>query len=330
MSAPRVLVTTVPFGDIDRTPLDLLDAAGIGYVINPLGRKLRPDEVVGLLRDFEVVIAGTEPITDTVLAAAPRLGLIARVGVGLDSVDLLSAERRGVAVAYTPEAPAPAVAELTVGLIIACLRDVLGADRRIRGGEWNRTMGRRIADVTVGLVGMGRIGKRVAHLLRAFGGRVIACDVAFDSAFGDSYGVEPVTLEALLRGADVISVHVPLSPSTHDLIGEREFELMRPSAVLVNTARGGIVNENALATALQHGRLAAAAIDVFVDEPYSGRLRDCERCILTAHMGSMSRDCRTRMEIEATQDAIRFLRGEPVLQLVPPEEYAERRRALGR
>lgn len=319
----RVLITTVPFG-VERTPLDMLEADRIEYVINPIGRRLREEELVELARDFGVIIAGTEPITAKVMDAAPHLRLISRVGIGLDSVDLAAARSRGIAVSYTPEAPSPAVAELAVGLMLSLLRGIPATDRVMRNGVWRRTMGRRLSTMTVGVIGVGRIGKRVIkHLAGGFPGvRILANDLERDEGFGARYGVEWAEKDDIYQLADVVTLHLPLSAHTQRLIGARELALMKPTAIVVNTSRGNMVDEAALAAALREGKIAGAAIDVFNHEPYSGELSTLERCVLTCHMGSMSEDCRAKMELEATAEALRFLRGEPLKSAVPDAEYA--------
>ena len=320
----RILVTTVPFGQVDDAPLRALRAAGVHFAVNPLGRKLKPDEAAELIRDFDVVIAGTEPITEDVLANAPRLRFISRVGVGLDSVDLLAARRRNVLVSYTPEAPAPAVAELTIGLMLNLLRNITPADRQLRNGTWERLFGRRLSQRTVGIIGMGRIGSRVIRMLRCFDARVLVHDIALDTRLALDLGAQPASFEQILSDCDVVSVHVPLMRTTRNMIDRAEFDRMQRDAVLVNTARGGVVNEEALLLALRAGRIAGAAVDVFEEEPYAGPLVSETRCLLTPHMGSMSVDCRARMELEATQEAIRFVLNQPLTQMVPESEYALR------
>lgn len=317
----RVIVTTVPFGAVDRTPIDLLAGAGIDLAVNPLSRRLKVDEVSGVIGDFPVVIAGTEPITDDVMASCPNLKAICRVGIGLDSVDLLAARRRGILISYTPDGPSAAVAELAVGLIIDLLRGVNAADRGIRAGQWTRHTGARVAESIVGIVGVGRIGRRVIrHLQGGFPGvRILANDLTPDRSLE---GVEWVDKGALLAQADVVSLHVPLTAETLDFISAHEFSAMKPSAVLVNTARGAVVNEADLVEALTNRTIRAAAIDVFREEPYHGPLCALPNVLLTCHIGSMTVDCRGRMEIEATRDAIRFLHGEPFVSPVPPEEFA--------
>jgi len=320
-SRRRVLITTVPFGEPDRTPLDLLEAAGIEYVINPLGRKLKESEVAEMAAEFGVLIAGTETISARVMQQAPHLQLIARVGIGLDGIDLQEARRRGIEVAYTPEPPGIAVAELTVGLILALLRHVGRADRSLRNGVWHRLMGRRLARCTVGVIGVGRVGKRVIRHLQGFAPRILANDLRPDLAFSDEHPVTWTDKDTIYREADIITFHLPLTAATRHLVTARQIEQMQPHAVLINTARGSIIHEADLAEALRMQRLAGAAVDVFEQEPYSGELTSLDTCLLTCHMGSMSFDCRARMEIEATEDAIRFLAGAPLLQPVPTEEY---------
>lgn len=326
----RILITTVPFGNKNDLPIRQLEANGIQYVINPLGRKLKEDELTELVGDVEVLIAGTEPITEKVMANAPRLKLISRVGIGLDSVDLMAAERRGIKVSYTPDAPAPAVAELTIGLMFSLMRSIHVANAQMHRGEWHRYFGRRIGDLTVGIVGAGRIGARVLRHLAVLGaGRLLVNDINPAACKGDGIAAaEPAELDVIYREADIVSLHVPLTAHTKNMVRREDLLRMKPDAMIVNTARGGIINEDDLADVLGAGHLSGAAVDVFCEEPYQGRLASIERCLLTSHMGSMSIDCRTRMEIEATQEAIRYLTGEPLQGLVPEAEYQVQREGL--
>jgi D-3-phosphoglycerate dehydrogenase len=319
----RVLITTVPFGQADRSPVDLLESDQIEYVINPIGRRLNEAELIELIPDFGILIAGTEPITARVINAAPNLALIARVGIGLDNVHLPTARARGIQVTYTPDAPSPAVAELTIGQMLSLLRGLSIADRNMRNGVWHRFMGRRLSQITVGLIGMGRVGRLVAkHLSGGFPGiRILANDISIDEEFGKAYKIQWTEKEHIYREADIISLHLPLTPITRRLITMREIEMMKKDALLVNTSRGNMINEQDLAEALRAGRIAGASIDVFEREPYTGELSTLENCLLTAHMGSMSLDCRSRMEIEATKEALRFLRNEPLKGVVPQTEY---------
>jgi len=329
-SLANVLVSTVPFASQDRLPLDLLDSVDAHVTINPLGRRLQEKELTELIATTEILIAGTEPITHKVIEAAPNLRLIARVGIGLDNVDLLGARDRGSQVTYAPEAPAPAVVELTVGLMISLLRHTHTANTLLHDRQWHRFMGRRIGESTIGVIGVGRIGSRVIQLLSSFGvRRLIANEVEprVDSTQG--IDVEWVSQDEVFREADIVTIHVPLTSDTRNMVGRAQLHIMKADAVLINTSRGGVVDEEALLRALQDERLGGAAVDVFTHEPYEGPLTQEARCMLTSHMGSMSIDCRSRMEAEATREAIRFLTGEPTLCPVPSQEYLIQSQAEG-
>lgn len=326
---PKVLITTVPFGEKNRLPLEQLGSAGINYLINPIGRKLKEDELAEMVTDFDVLIAGTEPITDKVMGKAKSLKLISRVGTGLDSVDLLAAEQRGIRVSYTPDAPAPAVAELTIGLMLSLLRSVHVANAQMHRGEWQRHFGRRISEVTVGVIGAGRIGGRVLRGLSGFGmPRVLVNDTQPYPHLFPELELEWVEKETIFREADVVTLHLPLTTQTKNMVRREQLLQMKKDAIIINTARGGIINEQDLEAVMKAGYLSGAAIDVFNLEPYLGGLASVERCLLTSHMGSMSVDCRTRMEIEATEEAVRFLTGKKQQCAVPPEEYEVRRQGL--
>ena len=319
---PKALITTVPFALNNHLPIEMLKAGGVDYHINPLGRKLTEIELSEMISDFDVLIAGTEPITDKVINKANLLKHISRVGIGLDNVDLLAAKRHGILVSYTPDAPAPAVAELTIGLIINLLRFIHISNEQIHRGEWHRHMGRRIPEVTIGIIGVGRIGQRVSRRLSIFGTpRILVNDINPDTSLVPELKLEWVGKDEIYRNADVISLHLPLTSETRNMICREQLLLMKSNAVVVNTSRGGIINEQDLFEVLNSGHLNGAAIDVFKEEPYKGNLARIERCLLTSHMGSMSEDCRAKMEIQATEETLRFLQGLPLENEVPQEEY---------
>lgn len=325
----RALITTVPFGANDKLPLELLDNANIDYVINPMRKKLTEDDLISIVKDFDVIIAGTENITAKVLDAAPKLRMISRVGIGLDSVDLLAAKERNIVVSYTPDAPAPAVAELTIGLMLSLLRSIHVSNSNIHSGEWKRIFGRRIAEVCIGVIGVGRIGTRVLNRTKGFGTpKILVNDLMPNHELDRQFKLEWATKERIYREADVISLHLPLTNKTKNMIGKKQLASMKEDAIIINTSRGGIINEADLYEVLKRGHLSGAALDVFELEPYVGSLQKIERCLLTAHMGSMSIDCRKRMEIEATEEAIRYLKGIPLQAQVPDEEYIVQQQGL--
>ena len=318
----KVLITTVPFGENNPLPLDLMESAGIEYLINPHNKKLTENQLSELIGDFEVLIAGTEQITDKVMSQAPKLKLISRVGIGLDSVDLNAAKKRGIKISYTPDAPAPAVAELTLSMILTLLRSVHVSNLQMHHGNWERIFGRRLTDVTVGIIGVGRIG---THLLRCMSGfgkiNILANDIMPNNKLNRDFNLEWVTKDQIYKESDIISLHLPLTSLTRNMICREQLLQMKKGAFIINTSRGGIINEDDLHKAMEEGHLGGAAIDVFENEPYTGKLIEIDRCLLTAHMGSMSIDCRSQMEIEATEEAVRFLAGKPLESEVPQSEY---------
>jgi D-3-phosphoglycerate dehydrogenase / 2-oxoglutarate reductase len=321
----KVLITTIPFGQADRRPLDYMESQGIDYVINPLGRKIRPEELLPMLDGVEALVAGTEPITDQILSEAKTLKMISRVGIGLDSVDLLATRKRSVKVSYTPEGPAPAVAELTIALSCSLLRGIHISNNQIRNGIWGKYIGRSLSGSTFGIIGINRIGVRVLDLLQGLGvKKILINDIQKNPSLEISGNVEWVSKERLFEEADVISLHVPLTELTENMIAREQLLLMKPDAMIVNTSRGGIINEDDLYDVMKDGHLAGAALDVFEKEPYEGKLREIERCLLTAHIGSMTRECRSMMEWEAVEDVVRFLKGEVLLRPVPEREYEAR------
>ena len=326
---PKVLITTVPFADKNRLPLDLLEDAGIEYLINPLNKKLTEDELLEMVNDFDLIIAGTEPITKKVMDSATNLKMISRVGIGLDSVDLLEAEKRGIIVSYTPDAPAPAVAELTIGLMLSLLRSVQLSNMEMHSGKWHRFFGRRLSEVTIGIIGVGRIGTGVLRHLKGFGSpKILLNDTMPNHNLNKEFNIKWTDKETIYQQADIITIHTPLTSQTKNMVKKEQLLCMKEDAIVINTARGGIINEQDLYDVMQENHLSGAAIDVFDFEPYDGKLSEIKRCILTAHMGSMSVDCRSRMEIEATEEIVRFLNRQTLESVGPEEEYTVQREGL--
>ncbi len=293
----QVLITTSTFNLDNFKQLELLNKAQIEVNLNPFATRLTEDQAIDLLGTNTIgLIAGLEPLTEKVLTSAKSLKVIARVGTGLDSVDLVAAKKLGITVLNTPDAPTQAVAELTLGHILGLLRNISVADRQIRNGVWRGLMGSLLQTKTVGIIGFGRIGKRVAGLLSAFGAKVIISDELATSTEYLNVG-----LNELCAKSDVITLHLPYNDSTHHIINEKQLNLMKKGSYFVNISRGGLVDEDALLTALKSGRIAGAALDCFEHEPYDGELRNFDNVQITAHMGSYARETRDLMEREASQ-----------------------------
>jgi D-3-phosphoglycerate dehydrogenase len=238
-------------------------------------------------------------------------------------VDISACRQRGIAVTYTPEAPSQAVAELTVGQIINLARGLLRTDRSVREGAWNRYMGQLLSDLTIGVIGVGRIGKRVIRLLQPFAPRILACDLEPDRGFADECRFEWASAQEVFAGSDVVTVHIPLNRGNRHFVNRDRIASMRTGSCLVNTSRGPVVDTEALTDAVLQNHLGGAALDVFESEPYEGPLIRCDNVILSAHIGGSTRTSRYNMELGAAEDCIRALRGEPPLNPAPDPEELE-------
>ena len=303
----KVLITSKTFGKLDQTSIEILEEAGYVPLFNPYDRKLVFDEFTELIEDAVGLIAGTEKITEELLQKAKALKVISRYGIGLDNIDLEAAKKRGIIVCNTPDAPTQAVAELTLALILNLCRRICEVDKNLRLWKWNPMFGRLLFGKTLGIIGLGRIGKTLVKLVQPFGLRIIAHDIYPDNEFVSSYGIELVSLEKVLSESDIISLHVPLTEETYHLIGKEELLFMKTDAVIINTARGNLIDEEALIETLKKGVIAGAALDVFEDEPYYGKLKDLANVILTPHIGTYAKETRIRMEMEAVENLINTL-----------------------
>jgi len=304
---PRVFIATSTFGKAGSEPLNRLKERGVAFTTNPLGRTLTADEAARFLADVDGVIAGTEPLTRSVLAQARRLRVISRCGTGLDNVDLEAAAEFGITVAATTRAHVAAVAELTLGAMIALLRRIPQNHLAVKSGRWEKHLGKLLHGRTVGIIGLGKVGKAVVRALGPFNTGLLAYDPYPDTEFARAHGVEFVTLDELLQRAEIVSLHLPYSPELRHLLGRERLARMREGAYLVNTSRGGLVDEDALCDFLQQGRIAGAFIDTFEREPYSGRLAGLDNAILSPHVGAYAEEARLAMELEAVENLLQNL-----------------------
>jgi phosphoglycerate dehydrogenase-like enzyme len=246
---------------------NVLHAGGF-QTVDPDGDDvLTESQLFASLPNCEAIVAGGERISASLIEASPKLRVIARTGVGYDAVDVAAATARKIVVTITPGTNHDSVAEQAFALLLGVARRVAINDRIIRAGGWDRTIVRPLRDATIGLVGLGRIGRAMVPRARAFGMRVLAHDELLDPAFDAQHGIERRPFEALLAESDVVSLHLPLTDATRNLIDARRIALMKPGAILINTSRGGLVDEQALYRALTSGHLAGAGLDVFQVEP---------------------------------------------------------------
>jgi D-3-phosphoglycerate dehydrogenase len=296
--ARRVLLTVSP---IYRQAVERLCSAleQAGFETNYLGRpdeQLTPDELLELLRGVEIYVVGNARVPRMVIEQCPELRLISKYGVGVDNIDLPAAAERGVKVTNAPGANATSVAEMTIGLMIALSRKFKEIEQSLREGSWRLVPGRELSGRTLGIVGLGNIGKQVAVRARAFGMRVLANDIVDYADFCREFQVNVVDLSQLLGESDIVTLHVPLTPLTKHMIGGPQFEGMKPGSILIHTARGGVVDEAALYRALAAKRLAAAAVDVFEQEPLGeSPLRSLDNVILTPHIAGITGEASERI-----------------------------------
>lgn len=301
--------------------LEPLRALGAELVRRPLSGANTEDEVIAALQGCSASIASVEPYTEKVFAACPELKVVARTGVGYDAIDVAAATRHGVVVSTTPGANHQAVADFAVTLMLACARQLLLCDAKVRRGDWDRPLGVDLWGATVGIIGLGRIGKEVAKRIRGFDCQVLATELYPDHDFVAAHGIELVPLDELLRRADFVTIHSPLDAGTRSLIGARELALMKPSAYLINTARGPIVDEAALIAALRERRIAGAGLDVFEREPLptTSPLVALDNVVLAPHVAGITRRAVHDMLRMACENAALVLSGRPPLACVNPE-----------
>ena len=274
--------------------------------INTTGRRLSESELSQVLRGVEGVIAGTEPFTKHVIESLSDLKVISRVGVGLDSIDLETARKHGIKIMNTPEAPVQAVAEHTVGLILDLLKHIATYNQKMRTKEYSIEPGQLLSGRQIGIVGLGRVGYRVATLLEAFGCKINFYDPWVKGDIPDHWKPEP-NLEQLLMKSDIISLHLPQQANGKSLLDEVSLSLIKKGAILINTARGSLIDEEALIKALLSGQIGAAGLDVVQKEPYTGKLLEFPQVVMTPHVASNTNESRQQMEREAVNNMIEGL-----------------------
>jgi D-3-phosphoglycerate dehydrogenase / 2-oxoglutarate reductase len=308
----RLLVTPTSYGKNDHRLKTELEALVGEVVYNPTGKPLSSTEVANLLPGIDGYIAGLDEIDCTALQHADRLKVIARYGVGIDNVDLDAAKQLGITVTNTPGANSVSVAELALGLMLALARQLPAADAAVHQGKWHRLTGVSLEGKTIGIVGLGAIGKQLARRLAGFDCRILAYDPYPDEGFAEEHRVSICPLPELLCRSDFISLHLPLLPETRSLVDAIFLEKIKPGAFLVNTSRGEIVDEQALLNALQTGHLRGAGLDAFAVEPPdpASPLLAHPNVIATPHLGAQTDGATSNMGWIAMNDCLAVLRGQ--------------------
>jgi len=321
---PRVFVTRPLPGEV----IQYL-AARCDVRVHPEDAPLKPAQLAEACREVEGLMACGVRVNEEVLNRASKLRVVANVGVGYDNIDVAACTRRRIVVTNTPGVLTDTTADLAFALLMAVARRVVEADRFVRDGrwpcwKWGLLWGADVFGKTLGLYGFGRIGQAVARRGRGFSMRIIYHDVRrVGQAVEQELGAEFVDRETLLRESDFLSLHVPLAPETHHLIGARELALMKPSAFLINSARGRAVDEEALVQALQIKRIAGAGLDVYEHEPHvHPALSEMPNVVLTPHVGSATAETRLKMAMLAAKNLLAALEGRRPPNAVNPEVYS--------
>ena len=304
----NVMVFPSSFGKFSKEPEQILTDGGCTFT-KYFKAGMTEDEVIEKLQGYDAVILGLEPMTAKVMKACPQLKVVARFGVGMDNVDQAAAKELGIKVYNTPAANANAVADYTFGMMLDLARSISTASRDLKAGQWNKYTGYPVYGATLGIIGLGAIGKGMARRARGFNMRIMAYDIYWDEEFVKEYGVEKASLEEIYREADFITLHTALTPETRNMISMEQMKMMKPSAFLLNCARGGLINEDDLAQALKEGVIAGAGIDAFCKEPpFGSPLLELDSVVGAPHIAGSSIDAINTMGRMSAQKCVQGLK----------------------
>lgn len=313
MSKGVILVTPRGYAAYGAQAAKRLEALGYEMNINTTGKPLSREAFVEYAKKSTGIIVGVDELDGGLLKECRSLKAVVKFGVGTDNIDLKTAEGCGIKVGRCVGSNSNAVAELTIGMMFAAAKHLVSSNVQVRGGAWNKPTGRELTKKTIGIIGFGNIGRHVARMAHGIGMEVLAYDVFnIPKEVLDTYQAKQCSIEEILKGADFISIHTPLTEETRNMISDEQFDMMKETAVIVNAARGGIINEKALYTALKNKKIYAAASDVFTSEPpvqddWVQELIHMDNFILTPHIGSRTVEAESNTVEMATDNLIRLL-----------------------
>jgi len=307
----KILVTPTSLQEGKKSAaLDALKEFSNDLIYNPAGRPLTEDELIPLLKDCDGYLAGLDYVTEKVLKACNNLKMISRYGAGVDRVDLAAAKENKIIVTNTPGVNAVAVAELAMGLTLSAARRISSLDRKTRNGEWTRSTGIELGGKTMGIMGLGAIGKNVARYAQGFGMKVMAYDPYINEAYAKDNNIVVASFDEVVKNADVISLHLPLTPETKHLISKEVMEKMKSSVILINTSRGGIIDEEAAYELLKNSKLGGLGLDAFENEPPTNSpLFELDNVVVTPHTGAHTKEATDNMADAAVKNLIDVLSG---------------------
>ena len=306
----KILITPRSFASISKTPMEMLEEKGYEIIKNKTGKPLNNKEMSVLIEDVDGIIIGIDDLNAGIIKHACNLKVISKYGVGVDNIDIKAATTQGIVVTNTPKANIDAVADLTFALMLALARRIPEADRETKAGNWKKFIGTSVWMKKLGVIGLGKIGRQVVKRAQGFEMEILCYDIIQDEEFARQFGVRYVGLEALLKESDYITIHAPLSDATKNMIGYKELEMVNENSFIINTSRGGIIDESALYDALKNNKIKGAGLDVYEKEPpENSPLMELENVIMLSHNGAYTEEAIANMGIESVQNLIDVLEG---------------------
>ena len=306
----KILITPRSFASFSDEPLKMLTERNYKIKRNNTGRPYRKEEMLKLIRDVDGIIIGIDELSAEIIEEANTLKVISKYGIGLDNIDINMATNKKIIVTNTPTANVDAVADLAFGLILSLARRIPEADKKTKSGKWEKIIGKSVWEKTLGVIGLGKIGRQVVKRAQGFEMNILVFDIAEDNKFAQKYGIKYINLEKLLQKSDYISIHIPLNDATRSMISYEELKKMKKDAFLINTSRGGIVDEEALYDDLINKQLRGAALDAYKNEPLQETpLKELDNVIMTPHIGAYTEEAIDNMGIQAAQNLIDVLEG---------------------
>lgn len=314
MAVPKVLIMTGKFAEVSREPIEVLENAGFQVDERDYDNagSITDEAFCKLIEGVDVlVVTGQFPVSRRVIESADCLKMIAIRSSGFDGTDLEAAEQKGVLVTHNPGANSDSVADTTIGLMLAVLKKIAKLDRKIRKGGWERERTLDMHGKLLGIIGIGRIGKLVAKRVRGFDMTIMANDIVEYREFVETHRIEMVSKDEIMQRADIVTIHTPLDDSTRDMIAEQRLQMMKPTGILINTARGGIIDERALYNALTRGWIAGAGLDAHATEPPRFRpLIELDNVVSTCHIAGLSDGASYRMAMQTVEKIITYFNGQ--------------------
>ncbi len=306
----KILITPRSFASTSKKPLAMLEKKGYEIIKNETSKPLNNREMSALIEDVDGIIVGIDDLNAGIIKQAHNLKVISKYGVGVDNIDIKAATAQGTVVTNTPKANIDAVADLAFALMLALARRIPEANRETKAGNWKKFIGTSVWRKKLGVIGLGKIGRQVVKRAQGFEMEILCHDIIQDEEFSRQFSVRYVDLEALLKESDYITIHAPLNDATRDMIGYEELEMINENAFLINTSRGGIINEKALYDALKNNEIKGAALDSYKEEPpENSPLMELENVIMTSHNGAYTKEAINNMSIQAAQNLIDVLEG---------------------